>query len=143
MVLRPFPIVSRRHLMRKTLLVALAFTALALRPGKASDPQEPAPAAERYEVVLFKQNVMVAMRDGVKLATDIYRPSASGAPIETPLPLLLQRTPYNKEGKQLVEQATVLASHGYVVALQDDRGTYHSEGVQVKYIGYGVDGFDT
>ena len=48
---------------------------------------------------------MVPMRDGVHLATDVYRPTVNGEPVQGKLPLLLQRTPYNKEGSQLVQQA--------------------------------------
>src|SRR5438034_10238486 len=95
------------------------------------------------DVVVFAKNVMVPMRDGVKLATDIYRPARVGVPADDKLPMLRQRTPYNKDGAGLVAQARYFASHGYVVALQDERGAYHSEGVQSKYIGYGQDGYDT
>ena len=41
-------------------------------------------------------NVMVRMRDGVRLATDIYRPAVGGRPVETPLPVIMERTPYGK-----------------------------------------------
>jgi hypothetical protein len=95
------------------------------------------------EAVLFAENLMIPMRDGVKLATDIYRPARDGAPLEDELPLLLQRTPYDKTGSGLVAAARYFAENGYVVALQDVRGTYRSEGVFTKYIGEGQDGFDT
>src|SRR5437660_11957177 len=91
--------------------------------------------------VVFARNQMIPMRDGVKLATDIYRPAAAGVPVADKLPILLQRTPYNKEAPATVAQARFFASHGYVVALQDERGAFHSEGVQSKYIGYGQDGY--
>ena len=54
--------------------------------------QEPTP----YEIAATK-NVMVRMRDGVHLATDIYRPARNGSPVEGTFPVLLERTPYNKE----------------------------------------------
>ena len=57
--------------------------------------------------------------------------------------MLLQRTPYNKTGEGLVEAAQFFASHGYVVALQDHRGRFASEGEFTKYIGEGQDGYDT
>jgi len=82
------------------------------------------------------------MRDGVKLATDIFRPAVNGKPIDAKLPLLLHRTAYGKTGPRLVSIAQYFAQNGYVVALQDDRGTYDSEGVQYKYIGMGRDGYD-
>lgn len=102
------------------------------------------------------RNVMVAMRDGVRLATDIYRPAINGRPIETPRPVLLERTPYDKTGvnhgdrtrddptpRSKPELAIDFVRGGYVVALQDCRGRYASEGVFEKYLNEGKDGFDT
>ena len=43
---------------------------------------------------VIETNVLVPMRDGVRLAADVYRPSASGR-----FPVLLSRTPYNKNGQ--------------------------------------------
>jgi hypothetical protein len=95
-----------------------------------------------FEPVLFERNLMIPMSDGVRLATDVYRPALAGKPVEEKLPVLLQRTPYDKTGSSLVEAARFFASHGYVVALQDVRGSYASEGVFTKYIGEGQDGYD-
>ena len=86
---------------------------------------------------------MVPMRDGIRLATDIYRPASNGVPVEGRLPVLLQRTPYDKSSPRFAEAATYFARHGYVVALQDLRGRYASEGEFTKYLGEGQDGFDT
>ena len=68
---------------------------------------------------------MVPMRDGVRLATDIYRPSdLSGA-----LPTILVRTPYNKGASPNGDaSANFFASHGYAVVVQDVRGKFASEG---------------
>ncbi|MGH9319003.1 MAG: CocE/NonD family hydrolase, partial [Vicinamibacteria bacterium] len=93
--------------------------------------------------VVLEKDVMIPMRDGVRLATDIYRPAQEGKPLEEKLPVLLQRTPYDKTGSNIVEAARYFAQNGYVVALQDLRGTYASEGVFTKYIGEGQDGYDT
>lgn len=124
-------------------LALLVAAALALGgPKKRPQTQSASPAAP-YETVLFAKDTMIPMRDGVKLATDIYRPAVNGVPVPDKLPLLLQRTPYNKEGRGIVEQAKYFARHGYVVALQDLRGTYHSEGVESKYTADGPDGYDT
>jgi putative CocE/NonD family hydrolase len=90
-----------------------------------------------------ESNLMVTMRDGVRLATDIYRPTRFGAPVEDRLPVLLQRTPYDKTSPRFVEAAEFFAANGYVVVLQDHRGRYASEGEFTKYIGEGQDGFDT
>ena len=102
-------------------------------------PQAKAPA---YGDVTVESDVMIPMRDGVRLATDIYRPNRVGAPPADRLPILLHRTPYNKKGGRLTEQARNFAAHGYVVAVQDCRGRYKSEGVFTKYTGEGQDGFD-
>ena len=44
-----------------------------------------------------KRDIMVPMRDGVKLATDIYLPTEDGDALDERLPVILRRTPYNKE----------------------------------------------
>ena len=119
-----------------TVLPALA--ALALAAGAPAQTPDP------YAVVLHAGDVMVPMRDGVRLATDVYRPARGGVLVETPLPVLLQRTPYGKEGRGLVERAGYFVRHGYVVVLQDTRGRYESEGTFSKYHDFdATDGFDT
>ena len=63
------------------------------------------------------------MRDGTVLRADVYRPDAPGT-----YPVLLQRTPYSKDGENCVEQGHRLAERGYVVVQQDVRGRYRSDG---------------
>lgn len=102
------------------------------------------------------RDVMVTMRDGVRLATDIYRPAVNGKPIDIARPVLLERTPYDKTGvnhgdrtranpapRSKPEIAVDFVRGGYVVALQDCRGRYASEGVFEKYLNEGADGADT
>ena len=88
-------------------------------------------------------NLMLPMRDGIGIATDIYRPTRFGAPVEDRLHILLQRTPYDKSSQRIVDAAEYFASNGYVVVLQDHRGRYASEGKFTKYLGEGQDGFDS
>src|SRR3977135_4596184 len=95
--------------------------------------QTRAAATDDGSVVVFARNRMIPMRDGVKLATDIYPPAAAGVPVADKLPSLLQRTPYNQEAPATVAQARFFASHGYVVVLQDERGAVHSAAVQKTY----------
>jgi putative CocE/NonD family hydrolase len=83
-----------------------------------------------------QKNVMVPMRDGVKLATDIYRPAADGR-----YPVILERTPYNKDA--VAAAARYLVPRGYVVVAQDVRGRYKSEGRWVPIRDDPNDGFDT
>jgi len=87
------------------------------------------------------KNVMVAMRDGVKLATDIYRPAQNDRPMEGKFSVILLRTPYNKDGA--AHLATEFVPHGYIVVLQDVRGRYHSEGHWRPHLDDPNDGFDT
>jgi predicted acyl esterase len=72
------------------------------------------------------KDIMVAMRDGVKLAADIYRPTQNSQLVDSKFPVILLRTPYNKEDS--VQIANSFVPHGYVVVLQDVRGRYKSEG---------------
>jgi uncharacterized protein len=87
------------------------------------------------------KNVMVAMRDGVKLAADIYRPTENGQVIDSKFPVILMRTPYNKDDAGQIANAFV--PHGYVVVLQDVRGRYKSEGHWRPLVDDPHDGFDT
>jgi len=85
-----------------------------------------------------KQTVMVPMRDGVKLATDIYVPKGDG-----PWPALVTRTPYNKTGRLGQGAAARLTKAGYVLVAQDVRGRFASEGVDVPFENDMADGYDT
>ena len=93
-----------------------------------------------YEEVIIAKNVMVPMRDGVRLATDIYRPGKNGEVVQGKLPTLLSRTPYGKHGAEV--NASFFAQHGYAVAVQDVRGRYDSEGEFYIYVNEGRDGYD-
>ncbi len=93
-----------------------------------------------YEVAV-ETDVMVPMRDGVRLATDIYRPAKDGAPIEGKLPAIMARLPYNKDGQKSI--GGYYAARGYVFVAQDTRGRYKSEGVWHMLSDDGPDGYDT
>src|SRR6267378_3637803 len=80
-----------------------------------------------FEVTVTR-NVMIAMRDGVKLAADLYQPARNGAVVPGKFPVLLTRTPYNKDGAAAAAEARAFAVRGYVVVMQDVRGRYQSEG---------------
>ncbi|MBA2474606.1 MAG: CocE/NonD family hydrolase, partial [Actinobacteria bacterium] len=84
-------------------------------------------AAPPHGIVVAK-DVMVPMRDGVRLATDLYRPAADGEPIEGRLPTILCRTPYDKTDRRYSEIADFFTPRGYAVVLQDLRDRYRSEG---------------
>jgi putative CocE/NonD family hydrolase len=110
----------------------------------AAAPSATAPSATADSTVVRQIDVMAPARDGVLLATDIYRPAKAGVAVSERLPVLLHRTPYDKSDPSVVAIAQTLARHGYVVILQDTRGRHHSNGVFVKYYDYDAyDGYDT
>ncbi len=86
--------------------------------------------------VTVERDVKVAMRDGVILHADIYRPKQDGK-----FPVLLQRTPYDKRGD--VSFGYKAASKGYVAIVQDVRGRYTSEGEWYTFRYESQDGYDT
>jgi len=90
--------------------------------------------------VQMEQHVLVTMRDGVRLASDIYFPARNGARLAQQMPAILIRTPYNKGN---ADTGPWFAQRGYVTVIQDVRGRYASEGVFTKYTGEGPDGYDT
>jgi putative CocE/NonD family hydrolase len=104
---------------------------------------------------LMLQDQMVRMRDGVRLATDVHLPAGYRPGLDAPLPVILERTPYDKSGISRAEQigdrlgvprpevARYFVEHGFAVVYQDCRGRYRSEGHFTKYLAEGPDGFDT
>jgi uncharacterized protein len=84
----------------------------------------------------LQRNVAVAMRDGTVLRADVYAPLAPGR-----FPVLLERTPYNKDEE--AEAAIRAAEHGYIVVIEDVRGRYESAGEWYPFAHESSDGFDT
>ena len=115
------------------LVVFLAIAAPACGVPEAN-AQEPA-----YQIVASK-TVMVPMRDGVKLATDLYLPGRNGAPAKGRFPVVLSRTPYGKGGS--LGDAKYYVPRGYVVIAQDTRGRGDSEGTWHWMTDDRQDGFD-
>ena len=92
-------------------------------------------AADPYSVT-YERNVPVKMRDGVILRADIYRPAADGK-----FPVLLQRTPYNKDDG--FDFGLKAVPRGFVVIFEDVRGRYASEGEWYTFKNEPNDGYDT
>jgi uncharacterized protein len=91
--------------------------------------------------ITVAKDVMVPMRDGVHLATDIYLPAKDGARPEAKFPAILERTPYNKNLSE--RRAAYYAERGYVYVGQDTRGRFGSEGVWHMMTDDVDDGHDT
>ncbi|MDY7103985.1 MAG: CocE/NonD family hydrolase [Actinomycetota bacterium] len=87
---------------------------------------------------------MVAMRDDVRLATDVYLPGG-GDSIDTPLPAVLVRLPYDKTSRFsfMDEIASRFNAAGYVFVAQDVRGKARSEGERLAFVHERDDGHDT
>lgn len=73
-----------------------------------------------------KETVMVPMRDGVRLATDIYLPLDGG-----PFPVILLRSPYDRRLGESIAQDAV--RRGYAVVVQNTRGRFGSEGANLPF----------
>ena len=82
------------------------------------------------DIAIVDQKVMMPMRDGIRLATDIYRPKT-----DAKVPIIFSRTPYNfnswRDGKENTRTATSAyeaVKSGYAYVVQNERGRYYSEG---------------
>ena len=82
------------------------------------------------EIAVIDQKVMMPMRDGIRLCTDIYRPKT-----DQPVPVIFVRTPYNfnlwGDGEmhtRTLQNAKEAVEHGYAYVIQNERGRYFSEG---------------
>jgi uncharacterized protein len=93
-------------------------------------------AQESYAVIT-QNGIPMKTRDGVTLYSDIYRPRAEGT-----FPVILMRTPYDKSASWAVAPAYQIATHGYVVIVQDVRGRYTSEGEWYPFRHESDDGYD-
>jgi len=99
----------------------------------------PAVAQPDAGTSLVERDVAIAMRDGVVLRADVFRPAGAGR-----FPTLVYRTPYGKEFA-LKDYTTFghAVERGYAVVVQDVRGRYASGGDFRPYENEGQDGYDT
>ncbi|MEP7211420.1 MAG: CocE/NonD family hydrolase [Alphaproteobacteria bacterium] len=133
----------------------LASCATALLVGSCAAPQNPAPSdgdakvsapnhyagySEKTYDGYQRSSFYVPMRDGTKLAVDLFRPTRNGVVASEKLPVVWMHTPYNRRDYRTGPTAEVypgfalkLAPYGYNVAVVDFRGTYASYGRNVAY----------
>jgi len=108
-------------------VLTLLFCATSALSGQATAPAPiPTPAAAPRDSFreYDKEEVMIPMRDGVKLHTMILRPKVQ----TEALPIIMLRTPYGIAGGERSLRGNLLAEEGYIFAFQDLRGRYTSEG---------------
>jgi uncharacterized protein len=94
-------------------------------------------AQEAQPPAIVETDVMVPMRDGTKLAANVFRPRGEGR-----FPTILMRTPYGKPDEKSGDAKPYIAG-GYVLVVQDCRGRGKSEGIWDPFRYDAEDGFDT
>lgn len=112
------------------LLAVVVFSAISYVPSAA--PQAPQSVGD----IVIEHSVPMKTRDSVTLKADIYRPAGDGH-----FPVLLQRTPYNKDNAE--DFARKAVARGYMVVVQDVRGRYTSDGEWYTFKHEVDDGYDT
>jgi putative CocE/NonD family hydrolase len=127
-------------------LCALTATGLAQRGVMTPELAERRWAAEKElaSIAVIERKVMLPMRDGIRLATDVYRPKG-----EARVPAIFVRTPYNfnfwdvRNGVPADMTAALAAvKRGYAYVVQNERGHFFSEG-HYDILGSPQDGYDT
>lgn len=118
-------------------------TALPAEDASPTDYAKWSPQALEAELkarAVIEKKVLMPMRDGVHLSTDIYRPKDAAGKV----PVIFVRTPYNMNtlsGGSL-RQAVEAIDRGYAYVLQNERGRYFSEG-EFEILGFPrTDGYD-
>ncbi len=86
------------------------------------------------------EQIMVPMRDGARLATDVYLPDGHGRVLA-----VLVRLPYDKCSRYayLTHCAPFFTERGYALVVQDVRGKFRSEGETMPFAHEIEDGYDT
>lgn len=115
-------------------LVAAGVQASAQANTVARPPSPPAAAAAAPP----SQEIFITMRDGTKLAANVYLPNGKG-----PWPVVLMRTPYIKDNGFWGAGASLFTDAGYVYVIQDVRGKGHSQGHYDAFFNDTEDGYDT
>ena len=100
----------------------------------ADESHDPLLSKPTHDVAI-ESKVKIAMRDGVKLIADVYRPKEPGT-----YPVILQRTPY---GRNKAIEGDYFARRGYIFVAQDVRGKFDSEGVFEPFVNEAQDGYDS
>jgi putative CocE/NonD family hydrolase len=128
------------NMSKGTFATTVVLSILTIVPPMASAQQRWPNMPEITTEIRKERSVFVPMRDGVRLSTDLYFPVG----VEGKVPVILVRTPYGKEGTYPYGgMIPLLVQQGYIVAIQDARGRYESEGrYRVRYSDR-KDGYDT
>lgn len=126
--------------MKRAAVIAAALVSITPLSACAQAPQSEAVRGARpAQVAEGAREVFAEMRDGVKLAGNLYLPEGRG-----PFPCIVQRTPYGKDAMfRSPAGATKYTEAGYAYLVQDVRGKGRSEGFYQAFINDAFDGYDT
>lgn len=116
---------KKNNNVKRQLLILLTLTSLAFPSFAQSDIW-----TKLEEIAIIDEKVMMPMRDGIRLATDIIRPKT-----DKKVPIIFSRTPYNfnrwgdgEERTRTAQRAYEAVKRGYAYVVQNERGRYFSEG---------------
>ncbi len=111
-------------------MIKIRFTLLLFIFCNGIYAQEDTIVSRLERIAIIEQKIMMPMRDGIRLATDIYRPKTN-----LPAPVIFVKTPYNFNAWQdgnlntgIYRDAYEMVSKGYAYVIQNERGRYFSEG---------------
>jgi len=122
------------------ILLLCAAVHVGAQPIAAEDGDVDKLKKELDAIAVVEKKVMVPMRDGIRLATDVYRPKDARGP----LPTIFWRTPYNFNKLRESRLELIIASmkRGYAFIIQNERGKFFSEG-EWEILGFPrTDGYD-
>ncbi len=139
-----------RRLGTTAVALALAITTMHAQQGAPLSPEQREQRTQTEKqlesLAIIERKVMVPMRDGVRLATDIYRPKNAAGPV----PIIFVRTPYNFNFWDVpngvpADMNTILTAikRGYAYVIQNERGHFFSEGNYDILGAPRTDGYDT
>ncbi|HKD69041.1 MAG TPA: CocE/NonD family hydrolase [Candidatus Binataceae bacterium] len=94
-------------------------------------------SSEAKYTVAVEKNLPMRARDGAVLHADVHRPQAPGR-----FPVLVIRTPYDKNSDNALTEKAYFPPRGYVVVVQDTRGRFASEGEFYPFLREAEDGYD-
>jgi putative CocE/NonD family hydrolase len=121
-------VLNYNRMKSRTILFILLSTYLFV--GKTNLQSQDNVLQELEAIAIVDQKIMMPMRDGIRLATDIYRPKT-----DQKVPIIFSRTPYNfnswGDGEQrtrAAQRALEAVKRGYAYVVQNERGRYYSEG---------------
>src|SRR5689334_24298004 len=141
---------NRRHFVIVAAALLMTFGAIVVAQQRgamtqAQKDQRWTTENELQSIATIDRKVMMPMRDGVRLATDIYRPKDAKGKV----PIVFVRTPYNfnywdvRNGLPAdITQALTAVKRGYAYVVQNERGHFFSEG-NYDILGSRTDGFNT